>query len=76
MHVVVMYDFGLGFARRPGSGRRSKINPDVLGIVEVQMKLDDETSAYQLHGMLKSKGYSLSVRTVLRCRQFLGWTFR
>ncbi len=37
MHVVaikIMYAFGLGsIARCPGSGRRSKITPDVLGIV-------------------------------------------
>ncbi len=35
MHVVaikVMYDFGLGsIARHPGSGRRSKITPDIWG---------------------------------------------
>ena len=40
------------------------------------MKQDDETTAYQLHAILVSKGYTLSLRSVLRCRTSLGWTFR
>ena len=45
-------------------------------IVEDQMRVDDETTAYQLHRLLTEKGYSISLRTVLRCWTALGWTFR
>ena len=40
------------------------------------MKLDDETTAQQLHALLTSKGYALSLNMILRCRSSLGWTFR
>ena len=40
------------------------------------MRLDDETSVYQLHRLLTDKGYSISLQTILRCRTSLGWTFR
>jgi hypothetical protein len=43
----------------------------VQQIVEQRMRLDDETTATQLHN-----GISLSLRTILRCREQLGWTFR
>ena len=62
--------------RRPGSGRPTKITTEVKRIVEAQMQLDDETTAHQLHALLTSKGYTLSVNTILRCRSSLGWTFR
>ena len=41
-----------------------------------QMRKDDETSAVQLHALLVSRGYRISLRTILRCRTSLGWTFR
>ena len=63
-------------ARRAGSGRPSKITDDIKRIVEIQMQEDDETTAYQIHGLLVKNGYQLSIRTVLRCRTSLGWTFR
>ena len=63
-------------ARRPGSGRPTKVTEEVKRIVEEQMRVDDETTAYQLHQLLTSKGYGLSLRTILRCRTALGWTFR
>ena len=40
------------------------------------MRRDDETTASQLHVLLTSLGYSLDLRTILRCRTSLGWTFR
>ena len=40
------------------------------------MRADDETTAVQLHKLLNDKGYTISLRTVLRCRVALGWTFR
>ena len=60
-------------ARRPGSGPKSKITRE---IVERQMRLDDETTAIQLHRLFEEKEYSMSLRTVLRCRTVLGWTYR
>ena len=63
-------------ARRPGSGRPSKITAEVKTIVEEQMQADDETTAYQLHRLLVSRGYNISIHTILRCRASLGWTFR
>ena len=62
--------------RSPGSGRRSKITEEIRQIVEDQMRLDDETTAYQLHALLTSKGINISLRTILRCRTSLSWTFR
>ena len=62
--------------RQPGSGRPSKVTREVKDLVEQQMRLDDETTAYQLHQLLTNAGYSISLRTILRCRTSLGWTFR
>ena len=62
--------------RALGSGRPSKVTLEIKRLVEQQMRLDDETTATQLHSMLVSKGYSLSLKTILRCRTSLGWTFR
>lgn len=63
-------------ARKSGSGRPSKITLEIKRIVDKRMEEDDETTAYQLYNLLKEKGYSISLRTVLRCRSSLGWTFR
>ena len=62
--------------RRPGSGRPTKITPEILHIVENQMELDDETTAVQLQGLLVEAGHPLSLKTILRSRSQLGWTFR
>ena len=62
--------------RKPGSGRPTKVTMEVKTVVEEQMRQDDETSAYQLHTILTSKGYQLLIWTILRCRASLGWTFR
>ena len=40
------------------------------------MEKDDETTAYQLHHMLLENGIKISLRTILRCRTALGWTYR
>ena len=62
--------------RRPGSGHPSKMTLEIKNLVEQQMRLDDETTAYQLHKLLVSSGLELSLQTILRCRASLGWTFR
>lgn len=53
-------------ARRPGSGRLSKVTQHVKELVERQMQKDDETTATQLHRMLNENGVEISLRTVLR----------
>ena len=45
-------------------------------IVEQQMQSDDETTAVQLQRILADSGHALSLRTILRSRSKLGWTFR
>ena len=62
--------------RKAGSGRPSKVTTEIKQIVEDQTRLDDEMTAYHLHGLLTEKGYSISLRTILRCQTALGWTFR
>ena len=62
--------------RRPGSGRPSRITAEIKAIVNEQMRQDDETTATQLHTLLVSRGYRISLRTILQCRISLGWTFR
>lgn len=48
---------------------------EIEALVEKQMHADDETTAHQLHKLLLSRGYKISLRTVLKCRKSLGWTF-
>ena len=62
--------------RRPGSGRPFKVTQEMLAIVEEQMQRDDETSAVQLQTLLVQRGCALLLRTILRSRALLGWTFR
>ena len=63
-------------ARRQGSGRKTVITEEIQQAVEAQMRRNDETTASQLHVLLTALSYQLSLRTVLRCRSLLGWTFR
>ena len=62
--------------RCPGSGRPSKTTLEVKRVVEEQMRLDDKTTAYQLHALLNAKGYFLSIHTIFRCRSALVWWCR
>ena len=63
-------------ARRPGSGNTSKIISHIKALADKQMFKNDETTAVQLFTLLNNKGYHLSLRTILRCRTSLGWSFR
>ena len=81
VRLLIFFLFIFFFATRliggcPGSGRKTKVTPEVLAIVDSKMKEDDETTACQLHALPNSKGYSLSLCTILRSRSLLGWTFR
>ena len=58
-----------------GSGRPTKITRAVLQIVEEQMQKEDETTAVQLQKILVDKGQPLSLKTILKSREKLGWTF-
>lgn len=62
--------------RRSGSGRPSKVTEQVKHLVEQQMQKDDETTASQLHQLLLGNRILISLKTILRCRAQLGWTFR
>ena len=62
--------------RRPGSGRPTKITPEIRRIVNEQMERDDETTAVQLQSILLSRGNPLSLSTILRSWIDLGWCFR
>ena len=62
--------------RKPGSGRLSKVTGEIKEFVDRKMEEDDETTATQLHKLLVDQGYAISLRTILRCRTSLGWTFR
>lgn len=48
----------------------------MLQIVEEQMQKDDETTAVQLQKILVEKGEPLSLKTISKSREKLGWTFR
>ena len=63
-------------SRVPGSGRPSKITPEIKRLVDARMVEDDETTAIQLQKMLLTNGFQLSLNTILRSRAKLGWTFR
>lgn len=63
-------------SRKEGSGRPTKLTPEVMRIVEGKMSEDDDTTAYQLHKILKDQGFIISITTVLRCCDSLGWTFK
>jgi len=54
-------------ARCPVKGNRKS---------ETTMRTNDESMAIQLHAILPSEGYSLSLSMILRCRKTLGRTFR
>ena len=75
--VGIVKQHRASIARKPGSGRPSRITQEIKQIGEAQMQEDDKTSAMQLHALLKNKGINISrCRIILRCRSSLGWIFR
>ena len=52
LKFIKRYKATRSIGRRPGSGRRSKITPEIMKIVDEQMEKDDETIASQLHALL------------------------
>jgi len=75
-NFLCMYKSTHTIRRKSGSGRPSKITAEVKALVEHQMIKDDETTAAQLHQLLLGNRILISLRTILRCREQLGWTFR
>ena len=73
---LVNYRASGSIARKPGSGRPTKVTAEVRAYVEEAMRKDDETTAKELQYQLSTRGYHLSKNTILRCRTSLGWTFR
>ena len=74
--LLVKYQQTRSVARRAGSGRLGKVTESIKTLVEEQMRKDDETTASQLQKLLTDRGFQISLRTVLRCRNSLGWTYR
>ena len=72
---LLHYKISMSLTRRMGSGRPSKITPDVLRVVEAKMQADDETTVVQFLDLLRRSGIPISLSTVKRCRFSLGWTF-
>ena len=72
------YEMDGTIERRTGSGRPTKLNIDVLRIVELTMRKDDETTAVQLYKILLNQGHEICLATtcILNSRKILGWTFR
>ena len=61
---------------QPGSGRLSKITQKVKEFLKQKMREDNETTAHQLHKMLRDAGYDIHLSTILHWQISLGWTFR
>ena len=62
--------------RRPGLGRPTEMMAAVKALVKRKMRGDDEMTAVQLYALLFCHGHTMTLKTVLRCRAALGWTFR
>ena len=62
-------------SRLPGSGRRFKLTPEVLAIIEERMRADNEATATQLVKIVNAAGYDISKSAIVRARRILGWTF-
>ena len=74
--LLVKYQETGTVARHTGSGRPAKVTETIKTIVKEQMRKDDETSASQLQKILSDRGFHVSLRTIVRCRSSLGWTYR
>lgn len=70
-NLIFYYQQTKSLVRKPGSGRPTKT---VLRAVEAKMQAD-ETTATQLASVLHQCGVTLSLATIKRSRQILGWTF-
>ena len=63
-------------ARKPGSGVPPRLSPAIRQLIEDAMREDDETTATQLQAMLAQYQVYVSLATIVRNRQDLGWVYR
>ena len=49
--------------------------PDILVIIEKQMRADNETTATQLVKIVNAAQYDVFKSTIVQARGILGWTF-
>ena len=49
--------------------------PDILAIIEEQMRADDETTATQLVNIVNAAQYDVSKSAIVQAWRILGWTF-
>ncbi len=59
--------------RKPGTGPSRKLSSAHFALVQSKMEENDETTVTKIHKELSEIGMDISVRTVARARQFLGW---
>lgn len=70
------YNYYNTIARKPGSGLPPKLSPAVQQLIEDAMREDDETTATQLQAILARYQIYVSLATIVRSRQELGWIYR
>ena len=58
------------------SGRPSILTPEILGLIDRAMQLNDETTAKELVLLLQNMGINISRSAILKGRHFLGWSPR
>ena len=63
-------------ARKQGSCLRPKLSPSVQQLIENAMRENGETTITQLQAMLAHYGVYVSLATIVRNRQELGWVYR
>ena len=61
-------------ARKPGSGGKRKKSRALLDFIDSQIEKDDEISLFDLQSQLEQKGVKVSVTTIHRWKEELGWT--
>lgn len=76
LRFLIRYEQTQSIDRQPGGGRKTIISQEIKTIVERQMHADNESTAIQLYHLLIRRGHRIALRTVLRCRTALGWSFR
>lgn len=62
--------------RKPGSGIPRILSPEAMQIINDVMRQDDETTATQLQAKFAERDLYISLATILRSRQELGWIYR
>ena len=70
------YQLTQTIARKPGSGLPPKLSPSLLQLVEDTTRDDDETTATQLQVIFAARNVYVSLATIVRNREQLGWTYR